>query len=82
MIVDFAVVYNPDSSVFVTDWLLTSLQVDNAQAAHRQTYVSRDVKACVIRTPVQDLLVHGFEDRTLYFALAIKVEDATDPAHD
>ena len=37
VVVNFAVEYDPDGAVFVANWLMTSLDVDDAEAPHSES---------------------------------------------
>jgi hypothetical protein len=59
MVVNLAVVHEPDGLVFVCDRLFAGVHVYNAQAPHRQTNISRRVGTLLVRASVDDPLIHG-----------------------
>src|ERR1019366_3122074 len=59
VVINLTIEDDPNAPVFIAQWLMTGFDVDDAQAAHCQPDVLLDKKAVIIRTPVNDLLVHG-----------------------
>jgi hypothetical protein len=59
MIVDLAVVHDPNGAVFVCNRLVTMRYVDDTQAAHCQTHVSIQVESFVVRPAMHDLPIHS-----------------------
>jgi hypothetical protein len=59
IVVNLAVVHEPDGLVFVGNRLFAGVHVYNAQAPHRQTNIFRRVATLFVRASVDDLLVHG-----------------------
>ena len=70
-----------DLPVLVRDWLMATIDVDDAQPSHRDAGVTADVDASVIGTAMVESVVHptklGFVDRTL----ALMFENPDDAAH-
>ena len=58
MVVDFTVENYPNAALFIADRLMTSLNVDNAQAAHCQSDILLDKEAVVVGPAVDNLTVH------------------------
>jgi len=81
VVVNFAIVNKPDRAIFVRHGLLPGLKVDDAQAAHGQANILRDIKTGIIRAAMDDLPVHPFENGTVNVPASIEIEDAANPAH-
>ena len=79
-VVDLAVEYHPDRSVFVPDRLAAGSDVDNAQTPHAQTDPRAEVITFIVRTAVGDGHAHIphflFENR-----FAFQAHDAGDSTH-
>jgi hypothetical protein len=58
VVIEFAVVDDPDVILFVADGLMAGLDIDDAQAAHSQADVSFYEKTIVVRPAMDNLLVH------------------------
>jgi hypothetical protein len=59
VIVDFAVENDPNGFVFIADGLMTGLNVDDAEAPHRQSDIVLDKKTVIVGATMDDLPVHG-----------------------
>src|SRR6516164_11027897 len=81
VIINLAVVNQPDCSIFVRERLLAGLEVDDAQPAHRQAHILGKMETSFIRAPVYDLPVHGLERGAPDLMLGIEIYRATDSAH-
>src|SRR5207237_9810060 len=57
VIIDFAVIDDPQALILVADGLMPSAHIDNAEAPHCQADVALDKKAVVVRAAVHDLSV-------------------------
>ena len=66
-VIDLAVKDNDDSFVFVIDWLVACLQIDNSQAPMSQAAFIVHKKAFPIRPAMRDPFSHGFQYSRLYF---------------
>jgi hypothetical protein len=82
VIVDFSIEDDPEVAVFVRNWLMPSLHVYDAQAAHSQADVFLDENALIVRTTMNDLLIHHVERFTLDALTPIRKHDAADTTHD
>ena len=80
VVVEFAVVDDPDVVLFVADGLVTGLDIDDAQPAHGQSDVSFHEEAIVIGAAMNDLLIHTGERFPLSPA-SIGVENPANSAH-
>jgi hypothetical protein len=58
VVVDFAVEDDPDASVFITDGLVTGVNVDDAEAAHCQSDILLGKQAIVVWPTMDDLFIH------------------------
>src|SRR5712671_353987 len=81
VVVDFAVVDNPDVLVFIGKRLVAGLHVNNAQPPHRQTDILLDKKTFIVGAPVHDALVHAGEQVALDMPLPIGEKNAADSTH-
>src|ERR1044071_5898813 len=81
VVVNLAVVNDPDAAVFVADGLVPGFDVDDAEAAHRQADTLAHVEAIVVRAAVDNLAIHVFERRAINRLLRIETEDAADSTH-
>jgi len=81
MIVDFTVEDNPEALVFIRDWLMTSLNVDNAEPAHGQSDILFEKEAFIVGPAVRDAPVHTTQRIGLYMPVTIREENAADSTH-
>jgi hypothetical protein len=81
VIVDLAVEYDPDATIFVAERLMAGLYVDDAEAAHRQSGIFLDKESVVVRPAVNDLPVHRFQSVAIYPLSPVGMKNATDSAH-
>jgi len=58
VVIDFTIEDDPNAFVFIADRLVTGLDIDDAEAAHRQSNVLLDKKTVIVWPAVDDLLVH------------------------
>jgi hypothetical protein len=58
MVVDFPVVNNPKTLVFIGDRLLPSLDVNDAEPAHCQADIFLNEKPFIVWPAMHDLVVH------------------------
>src|SRR5712664_3384783 len=65
VVVNFTVVNEPYRAIFVRDGFLPRLLADDAETAHRQANVLGNVKSVFVRTSMNDLPVHRFDDGTV-----------------
>src|SRR5580704_11805272 len=57
-IVYLAVEDDPNRFVFVVDWLVTSRQINDAEASHPQAGWPSSINALIVRTAMDDRLAH------------------------
>src|SRR5689334_8181751 len=81
VVVNLAVINDPDISRFVGKWLMSAPHVDDAEPAHGQADVSLEISSGVIRAAMHHLLIHGFQRIAFYTGRWIKTENATDSTH-
>jgi hypothetical protein len=81
VVINFTVEDNPDVSVFIAQGLMSGLNVDDAEAAHRQPDVLFDKEAIIVRAAVDDLLVHSGEQVTIYTPGPLGMKDTADSTH-
>jgi hypothetical protein len=58
VVIDFTIEDDPNAFVFIADRLVTGLDVDDAEAAYRQSDILLDKKTAIVGPAVGDLLVH------------------------
>ena len=80
MVIEFAVVDDPDVVLFVADGLVAGLDVNDAQPAHGEADASFDEETIIVRSAMNDLLVHTGERFPLCPA-SIGIENAANSAH-
>ena len=81
VVVDFAVVNNPEVLVLVRDWLVPCLDVDNAQSAHGQSNVALHKEPVIIRTTVHDLRIHIRQRVAFHVPDPTETKDSANSAH-
>jgi hypothetical protein len=81
VVINFAVEDDPDVSVFIAQGLMSGLNVNDAEAAHRQPDVLFDKEAIIVRAAVDDLLVHSGEQVTIYMPGPLGMKDTADSTH-
>src|SRR5450432_65541 len=81
VVVDFAVIDDPDIAGFVRQGLVTGLDVDDDETAHGDAHVAVEEKAFIIRTAVGDLAVHRGQRGPIHATRSILVEDPADATH-
>jgi hypothetical protein len=81
VVIDFPVEYDPDVAIFVTERLVTALDIDNAEAAHGQSGVAVDKEAVVVGTAMNDLPVHRRQQLTIHSLNRVGMENAADSTH-
>jgi hypothetical protein len=81
VVVNLAIENDPDCSTLVGRRLLARLKVDDAQAAHGQPDVLRDVEAIVIGSSMHDLTVHGLKRRAQHFLAVLRVHQPAYSTH-
>src|SRR3981081_1652759 len=81
MVVDFAVVNNPDVLILVGKWLMAGLDVNNAQPPHCQTDIFLDKKPFVVGAAVHNALIHAGEQVALDMPVPIREKNAADSTH-
>jgi hypothetical protein len=81
VIIDFTIEDDPNVSLFVAERLVTALDIDDAEASHRQSDVFLDKEPVVVRTAVYNLPVHRHQRFTIHSLRPLGMENATDSAH-
>src|SRR5258708_1767508 len=82
VVVEFAVVNDPKILVFVCDGLMPGPDVDDAQATHGQSDVAVHVKTVVVRTAMDNALIHLCQGCTLDSLTSIGMENSANATHD
>ena len=81
MVVDLAVENDPDILIFIRQRLMTTLDVNNAEASHGQADVLFHEKPFIIRPAMHDAAVHAGEDVPFDVPVTIRKENAADSTH-
>src|SRR5437867_610734 len=81
VIVDFAVIDDPQALVLVADRLVTSADIDNAEAPHGQSNVAFDKEAVVVRPSVHDLRIHLRQRVALNAPFLSGIHNSADSTH-
>ena len=81
MVVDFAVKDDPDVFVFVGQGLMPGLEVDDAKPAHGKADASFHEETAIIRTAMNDLIIHGSQAFALNPRVALCQKDSANSTH-
>jgi hypothetical protein len=81
VVINFTVEDDPNVFVFIAKRLMASLNVDDAEAAHRQPHVLFDKEAIIVRPAVDDLLIHSGEQVTIHTPGSLGMKDTADSTH-
>src|SRR4051794_32116330 len=81
IVVDLAVEHDPDRAILVADWLMTAVDIDDAEASHAEADAGAHVDAFFVGPAVDQHLTHrpdfAFEDR-----FAVEANDSSNTTHD
>src|SRR5262245_10093456 len=80
VVVDLPVEDHPDRAVFVGDWLVPRLEVDDAEAPHPKPHAGLRVDTPLVRAAMDQRLSHGAE-HTQAFRPGLVPTDTEDAAH-
>src|SRR5439155_19167663 len=81
MVVDFAVVNDPEVFVFVGDRLVAGGNIDDAEAAHGQPDITFDKEAVIVRPAMDDLMIHLLDPAAFNQLACIRIENSANSAH-
>ena len=81
VIVDFPIEDDPNTFVFIVDRLMTGLNVDDAEPAHRQADICFGENSVVIRPAVDNLLVHSQQHFAIHSLVPVWREHTADSTH-
>ena len=81
MVVDLAVVDDPDALVLVRHRLSTARDVDDRQAAVSEADRPVDPEPLTVRSPMAQHVPHALQTRLVDGLSWIQIDDANDPAH-
>src|SRR6266576_360071 len=81
MVVDFPVVNNPKTLVFIADRLLPGLHVNDAEPPHRQANVFLDEEPFIIWSAMDDLVVHPDQCVALHRFPRVGIENSANSTH-
>jgi len=82
MVIDFSIENDPEIFVLVRKWLMTCLNVDNAEPTHSESNLSFNKKPLVIGASMHDTAIHDREAGPVYILTLAGIENAADSAHD
>ena len=82
VIVNFAVKDDPKALVFIRNWLMSGLNVDDAEPPHGEANIAFNEKTFVVRASMHDLAIHARENISIDSLSRIRIENAADTAHD
>src|SRR6266850_200753 len=80
-VVNFAVEDRDDGSIFIADGLLTSAQVNDAQAAHSDCQILVKIDPGIIRTAMTDDTEHVFQDVRLHRCVILVFVNTANATH-
>src|SRR6185369_10439411 len=80
IVVDLAVEDDPRAAILIVDGLLSALEVNDGQAAHRQTNGAVHVETVFIRAAMTDSFIHP-PQQLLVNRLAVVPNDSCDSTH-
>jgi len=81
VIVNFSIENDPKGSVFVGERLVTTLEINNAKAAHGETGGIGYQSPGIVGTAMFDLVIHLKQGGTIGALAVSPVKDAADAAH-
>src|SRR5579872_5516602 len=81
VVVDFAVINNPDGALFIADRLMPALHINDAKPPHSQADILGDVTAIVIRTAVGNAPIHSHQHGSIDLPGAIEMKNSRNSAH-
>src|SRR5256885_1569556 len=81
VIINFAVEDSHDGPVFVADWLLPSIQIDDAKPPHSHRKVSVQKRAGIVRAPVVQDLEHVVQNLLVHRPLGFVFVNTANSAH-
>jgi hypothetical protein len=81
VVVEFAVVDDPEVLVFIADGLMAGLNVDDAQPPHGETDIPFNQETLIIRAAMDDSLIHFCQHVPLDPPSSILIKNSADSAH-
>src|ERR1700733_10985391 len=81
IVVNFSVQQSPNRSIFITDGLATTRNVNDAQAAVTKADSHADINALVVRSTMTQRLVHPAYRFSRHRAALIEFEDSANSTH-
>src|SRR5438270_7471137 len=81
VIVDFAIVGNPNRAILVAQRLMSQRDVNDAQASVPEGDMTIDIKTAVIRTSMDQGLIHRVDPSGIDSFIPVIIENAVNPAH-
>src|SRR5215510_1920008 len=76
-----AIAHQHHGTVFVVDWLVATLQIDNAQAPKAQRHIMADKISGGVRATMVQLVGHAHQQLCIRFALTAHVNKAYQATH-
>ena len=81
MVIELAVIYDPDVLFLVGNGLVAGLDIDDAESPHGEADVGLDEKAIIIRPAMSNALVHFCQRVPLHAPGPIAIKHSADSAH-
>jgi hypothetical protein len=81
MVIEFAVIDDPEIFIFVGNRLMAGLDVDNAKSSHRQPDIAIEEKSVIIRAAMDDPLIHRSQRLSFSAPRPVGMEDSTNATH-
>src|SRR5260370_25014722 len=70
VVVNLAIEYYPDSSVFVRNWLVAGGQIDDAEPPHADAAAAIEIKPFILWAAVPDLVAHRANSAQFHLPLS------------
>src|SRR5262245_24867348 len=80
-IIDLAIEYNPDRSVFIADGLVPGIKIDNREPAHTERDMPAEIETVIVRAAMRDLCGHRPRGILIDFFISIEIYDSYNSAH-
>ncbi len=81
MVIDFAVINDPDAFVLIGDGLMPGANVNDAKPPHGEPDIFFHQKTAVVGAAMHDLLIHRGEHVRTDAPVSIGIEDSADSTH-
>jgi hypothetical protein len=75
-VIDLSIEYHPYRSIFVVYGLVSCFQVDDGEAAHRESDGPVQINACIIGSPVNHAVSHPHQHISIDRMIWIEIKNA------